>query len=861
MGAVMSEATKISVPGNGQDGDGQGSNRRDGAGTAPLVLELRVHGVNNTTPDALVDLPPYDLRQVGGDKRASFWRAQPDTPRRPGRRGYILPGIRREAYSWGGLVRDDPGTQKWYVAVALAFQVLALPFSLGNAAMWTRRLTKDDVSGGNRVWAGITAGAARLFGLVLTLLFTTTAVTLAVDLAALQCADGMRCTGPWVGAWGWVTNIIPAEFLTPDRVLAVAAFVPVLWVGLLAWFAGLARRRYDTLHVKPGTMGEAARDAIAESKKKDPASAANKEGAVLAQPAFWSNRVTGRLGLVHLAAAIALTVFQVGLHATILAAQSGDASAADWRFVTGVAGYVLLGSVVAVLVLPTQTITPRGEAGGGWTAVLSWALLAHAVIAFGVLFGMLWFSSADVATSPAGLLAADWPPVVLVALGTVLALTGTFWRRKKERSGTGWLGCAPAVFMSVSLGLALLTGSAVIAFASVLAGGWSGPGLLFEGIDRVDGLSVPPIFLAVGSMLFLALVLLLVGLALFLIPKKVLADRLKVWMPSPVDPEHPDSQKIIKGVEKRRRLAALVHLVEPAAGMIAILMGGAVVAGLIWTFVAAMLGLSLVGNVNWLASLLGVSIGVLAVLGAALAAAVAVFGIWVPRPGLVAVVWDITCFMPRTAQPFGPPCYAERAVPDVAQRLCDWLSESPNHRAILSAHSMGAMLAVGALGLLGATSPDLLPRVSLLTFGVQLRVFFGRFFPELVGPKVLGTLPARPPRPWRRDPWAKDATADDRVWLPPPNGEPIRRLSGTLLSGHNVRWINLWRLTDYLGFPVASGIPARAEGDAPWTNEIDVYASEVDRTVQPPLPVMHNDYFRVETYEAELRKLAGIQSG
>ena len=235
-------------------------------------------------------------------------------------------------------------------------------------------------------------------------------------------------------------------------------------------------------------------------------------------------------------------------------------------------------------------------------------------------------------------------------------------------------------------------------------------------------------------------------------------------------------------------------------------------------------------------------------------------GIIVPKPGIVAIVWDITCFLPRTAQPFGPPCYAERAVPDVAQRLCDWLGESPDRRAVLAAHSMGAMVAVAALGLLGATSPQVLPRVSLLTFGVQLRVFFGRFLPGLVGPRVLHTFPAQAPRPWRRDPWMADVTADKRVWDPPPESGGFGRLQGDLLPRPGVRWINLWRLTDYLGFPAVAGFRSLQHGSARWDNRVDVYAREVDRTVEPPIVVAHNDYIRVETYETQLLELANVSN-
>ena len=112
------------------------------------VLELRIHGVNNTPPHAMLGLPDYATVRVRGDKLGSFWQPNAgyvaqlpdDNPAR------VPDGVRREAYSWGGIARTTPGVSGTGVpsmVVNVLGQIgwaLLLPFGLANVGYWSRRL-------------------------------------------------------------------------------------------------------------------------------------------------------------------------------------------------------------------------------------------------------------------------------------------------------------------------------------------------------------------------------------------------------------------------------------------------------------------------------------------------------------------------------------------------------------------------------------------------------------------------------------------------------------------------------------------------------------------------------------------------
>ena len=115
---------------------------------------------------------------------------------------------------------------------------------------------------------------------------------------------------------------------------------------------------------------------------------------------------------------------------------------------------------------------------------------------------------------------------------------------------------------------------------------------------------------------------------------------------------------------------------------------------------------------------------------------------------------------------------------------------------------------------------------------------------------------ARAPRPWKSDPWVSDVLDDDgRPWSTPLDGGPVARLRGGLLGDDGVPWLNLWRLSDYLGFPVVAGRSSFRRGEVGYDNGVDRYAQEIDLTISPPIVVAHNDYIRVPAYQDALLEL------
>ena len=172
----------------------------------PDVLELRIHGIDNTPAEEMLGVPPGQARLEEGDDVGGFYvptvdPLDPDDPATPPTR------IRREGYRWGGLARYGGGAKG---VIALFFVQLAwlliLPFGLCNTAYWMRRIPDQPDVGEWR--AGRGAAPIRVFALGLTLLYVCALASVAFDLVGSQWSQVWHRTadftfveveGRWLG--------------------------------------------------------------------------------------------------------------------------------------------------------------------------------------------------------------------------------------------------------------------------------------------------------------------------------------------------------------------------------------------------------------------------------------------------------------------------------------------------------------------------------------------------------------------------------------------------------------------------------------------------------------------------------------
>ncbi|MEV5813438.1 hypothetical protein [Streptomyces mutabilis] len=691
-------------------GEREAPGPRDGEdGRSGTALELLVHGVGGTTPAEMLD-DPRTVR-VTGDHIAAVFRRTEDTDaesRPEDYRGRPVP----EAYVWCNLTSGNGTRALW---------LLLLPFMVVNLAHWMRPTAR-----GRTRTVRLYGLLVRLAGLTLTVLLVAGACEVALDLVAWQCAGTHACAErhSWLGFLSPVMSD-GGWWSTPGRRLALAAAVPAALTGLL-WYLSLRTwRAYESQQPMDRETGS---DTAPET---DPRSGLGEEArTALNQPGFWyGRRLVARLRAAHTAAALLTVAAAAGAPAARFDRRPGGPAPLDTL------GWVLMTALVAGAVAVVTVVCRRGRSERRLDRELDERLVRLLPLAALVLFvlAMLYGGWARPGWSSAGRLPGDmtFGGIALVQglLVVALAVVAHVLHRSRPDARAAIRG---------------LGGPAVAMLACALGGVMSG-GVAQRVSDWLDGTGTsidgPPVLLtwqaSVIPLLLVVVLLLCAALARH-------TWRLARAERADIEGDHPGEAG---DPGRTRRIAltrALATLTDRAPLLVAIVSATTLLLG-----AGALVGALTTDRVPADAAR-----GTYAVVHGAAQTAQAL-GSWLIGLGFIlfvtwgrraykdasarrtiGILWDVGTFWPRAAHPFAPPCYAERAVPDLTWRMATW-TRATGGRLVISGHSQGSVLAASAAWQL---EPSARKRVALLTYGSPLERLYGRWFPAHFGPAALGSL-------------------------------------------------------------------------------------------------------------------------
>ncbi|MFJ8074207.1 hypothetical protein ACIQ7Q_09785 [Streptomyces sp. NPDC096176] len=788
------------------------------------ALELLVHGVGGATPqDMLGD--PRTVR-ITGDEKAAVYRRTDDAEAESRPHEYRNRPI-PEAYCWSNLTSGNGARALW---------LLLLPFMVVNLAHWMRPRAR-----GRRRTTRLYGALVRLVALSLTVLLTAAACEVALDLLAWQCAGSRQCSGErsWLG---FMSSAQGGWWSQPGRRLALAAVIPAALVGLLWYLSNRTWSAYESQRPPTGddavvvdVHADADADADADTDEDEDEDAGCDSGEAdgrddfgqvscgpdateppkphvrpaLGRPGFWyGRRLVARLRAAHTAAGL-LTVA-----AAVAGAAARHDRAADDALLK-ICGVLLEAALVVGAAAVLWVVFHRGRSERRIDARLDRAAVrclpgaALALLVLALLYASWsrpgWASSA---TLPGDV---TFRVIVLAQGGLVVALAVTarilHRHARHPRTVLHGLGGPAVAMLACALG-GVMTGGVAQRVADWL----DGPGT--PGMDGEGTIPGPPVLLSWQASVIPVL------LVVLLIPALVLAVR--TWLAGrrlapTVEAEYFDGApgEGRRDVVRTRRIAgtrARAALTDVAPLIVGVVSGATL-----------LLGAGAVGGAWLSGEVPGRSFGDGGPAESAAETAQAL-GSWLVGFGFIlfvtmgrrayrdasarrtiGILWDVGTFWPRAAHPFAPPCYAERAVPDLTWRMCTWTARTGG-RLVISGHSQGSVLAAAAVWQLPAATRK---RVALLTYGSPLERLYGRWFPAYFGPKAL-----------------------------------------LQLSGELDCWRNLWRRTDPIGGPmlIASG-RQRDGGGCEDPADVDREALKdpvvYGRSERHPLPepiLGHSDY-------------------
>lgn len=762
----------------------------------PEVIELRVHGVHGTPPEAMLG-DPFPA-QVDGDDVAQFFRARTASPGRPA----------LEAFYWGRFTSGSPSRALW---------LLLAPFALLNLARYAMLLPRDPA---DRPWsARIADGVLRLLGLALTLTLVVNVAFVSLNVLVHQCAGFTACLDD--NAWLRFAGDWPLG----ARLLG-GAVPSVLLIVLLWWFG-----RQTFLYEPRGT--------------RPPLRDRDRNGR-LGDRAFWhTSPQAPPLRALHVAASCAVLGM---LFAGFLTADAMGVTEPPWEVrwgLLGVGAIALVGTLVLaggvsgwertgqgrldpVEVHPTVTrmkifCVTYALVSGAVTVYLTWSSLPAPTdarrseplpgfevaanagsVAAAVLLIALFACSVALRLRPSGRAAfrhdvgrptcdgqvcdgrgdplpGAFRPVCYGFGGVVIAAVAILVAGGLSSGLAFWVsdlvgepvadGSVPALVAGgaaeapwgIELGTsywngALLWGCAAVLFALAT------PAVLTRMVRLPVGITV--IFAGAGGLLAAALLALALGVPVAAGTAAGLAvlaaaggswrwrhawrqDHLDTTVQNDYhgDRSTEDTRFASRGIGKvvlRWRLAATrsrYHLLLATVAAVGVLV--VVFDGLLAT-------LRTVGAADLMldpaAQTVLVNVGAFVV--TALAGSLVALGLrsW-RNPKLlttVGVLWDLLAFWPRQSHPICPPPYGGRATLELVERAKVIAGDAAPDTVVLSGHSQGSLICAAAVEVLATEAAGegqdrdeiarrTLDRICLITYGSQLQWAYARFFPTYVG--------------------------------------------------------------------------------------------------------------------------------
>ena len=710
----------------------------DSTRTGERVTELRIHGVSGSDGPTMLEHPT--ALQVAGDTITGFYRRW-----NPGGGGRPSVGWELEAYSWGGLTEQPLASASWLLLAPFMMYNLAHFMLPAEPPPGPGQETGSETEPPGWGWGHqIGHAVLRLLALAATVQFTTAIATLTVSTIAWQAAGHSGALPQWMS---WYSDR-PPGWRVAIALLSVGAVVGLLWV-----ISTVTANRYEARTSSGGrTVPGRWR---------------------LSEPGFWKGSLlVRRQRAIHAAAALAATA--------LLVARPASHPAWGQRTALVFAAAVLAVTIVVIAspLSDRHKITvasggPEQDAPIGWWC---WVLLAAAVIAIvGAAAVSGW---TDHSTDPrhqmfpgvSGFL--FWLLVAQLALLLVFGLVVALLARRAPAPGDGfqpYFGGHLSVLIAL---LAFLLGGLLSAALNLGVAGLLGtavPGRLVLPPAPGNSLYVPWPLYAFGAAALGALAgALVAGPILYLRYRKN-------WTlfngPAGTDPpagraafplvagDYGDEAAAPANTRKVAKAWAVGLLADDAARAVAWLVGGGLIVLLaVETTVLVMAARAdrlptTVGFLHQIASIVSlITVALAAWLVGLLRSAYSDPA----KRKTIGALWDVATFWPRAAHPFAPPCYGERAVPEVVDRVLLLLGHgqafpgqhelADQYRltveygpVLLTGYSQGSIIAPAVAAQL---PPSVLgkPGFALLTLACPARRLYGRAFPSYFGQQHLEQL-------------------------------------------------------------------------------------------------------------------------